>query len=532
MSFFQKTDNVTTTTHAFIKALGVKANYNYLKEKLLENINYPSLLAVSEILDGYQIENYAAELSPDDLLEVPLPCLAALNTEGGIFVLVNKVENGLVDWWHFKKGRQKDTIKSFVGQWNNVLLLARPSALSLEPKYAQNYRKELIYNGFNWLVTISIIIIFFAIFYLFISTNTFLISLLFLIKFLGCIIGALLLWRLIDKKNALIKSVCEVNSNINCDSVLDSKAATIGGVVSWSEIGFFYFLGGFLSLLLGLNHPPIIHYLLFLNLLALPYTVFSIYYQGFFLKQWCILCLITQLMLWIEFLIFSNSVGFSYSNIYDFNGLLILTISFLLPIVFWFSLKPILQKTVDINFYKSGMKSFQDTASVFFTLLREQRQVTDLPNGIITDGNLSSQNTILTVTHPYCSHCATGHLTIKQIISQKSVNIKSQLVFVSSNNEADKSSIFIKHLFSLDPILRNEALDFWFEQGNRNYESWSQKYPVNKITDEAVEIVQQHRHWFQQNKIERTPTFFINNFSLPKIYKIKDINRIASRIFS
>ena len=94
------------------------------------------------------------------------------------------------------------------------------------------------------------------------------------------------------------------------------------------------------------------------------------------------------------------------------------------------------------------------------------------------------------------------------------------------------SSIFIKHLFSLDPILRNEALDFWFEQGNRNYESWSQKYPVNKITDEAVEIVQQHRHWLQQNKIERIPTFFINNFSLPKLYKIEDINRIASRIFS
>ena len=34
--------------------------------------------------------------------------------------------------------------------------------------------------------------------------------------------------------------------------------------------------------------------LLGINILALPYTIFSVYYQWRVAKQWCVLCLVVQ----------------------------------------------------------------------------------------------------------------------------------------------------------------------------------------------------------------------------------------------
>lgn len=527
MTFFSKTGNVIETTYAFLQALNVKTNYNYLKERLIEHPDYPSLLAISEVFEDYKIENYAAQLSPNDLLEVPMPCLASLNIEGGIFALVNDVQNGIVNWWHFEKGKQQESIASFAEKWNGVLLLTQTSEASIEPNYTQNRQKILI----NWASIIGSILIFVIGFYLLFSVNVFSIILLCFIKFLGFVTSVFLLWRLVDRNNPSLKNICQINSNVNCDSVLDSKAATIGGILSWSEIGYFYFTGSLLSLLFTSNNQEVIQNLAFLNLLTLPYTVFSIYYQGFVLKKWCVLCIATQIILWLEFFTFNSLVSSFYQIFSNYKESLILIIAFLLPIVIWFSLKPIFQKVINSNFYEQNLKSFQNNIPVFFTLLRQERHVTQLPKILIYDGNLKAQNTILAVTHPYCSHCANNNKVLKQIICKNSDVLKSQIVFVSSNVKEDRSTVFVQHLFSLDAQIRNEALDFWFEESNKDFEFWSKKYPVMQITTNALEITEQHYAWCVQNDIIKTPTFFVNGYCLPKLYKIGDIKRIASRIF-
>ncbi|MDR3220154.1 MAG: vitamin K epoxide reductase family protein, partial [Dysgonamonadaceae bacterium] len=88
--------------------------------------------------------------------------------------------------------------------------------------------------------------------------------------------------------------------------------------------------------------PSLIFYLALINILALPYSFWSVWYQKFKAKQWCVLCLIVQVLLW---LIFAVNLGFGWIQLPDFNttslinwliiacifGTIILSINILIP---------------------------------------------------------------------------------------------------------------------------------------------------------------------------------------------------------
>ena len=82
MLFFRPVDNTIQVTRFLLKALDVRITHTKLKDELKNHSEYPSLLAVSEVLNSFEIDNYVIEATVKDLSEVPTPCLAALTTEG------------------------------------------------------------------------------------------------------------------------------------------------------------------------------------------------------------------------------------------------------------------------------------------------------------------------------------------------------------------------------------------------------------------------------------------------------------------
>jgi uncharacterized membrane protein len=172
-------------------------------------------------------------------------------------------------------------------------------------------------------------------------------SMLLLTKTLGLSVSFFLLWYMLDSNHPFLENICQNNNTTSCASVLQSEAATIGGVISWSEIGFFYFAGSFLALLLGSAQPPVLAIIGILNLLTLPYTFFSVYYQAFVIKKWCTLCLAIQIAFWMEFLIFFFGIGDYKIAVYtEGSPLMILFVcfSFGLPITVWYAIKSILKE--------------------------------------------------------------------------------------------------------------------------------------------------------------------------------------------
>ena len=132
----------------------------------------------------------------------------------------------------------------------------------------------------------------------------------------GAAVGIMLLIYEIEQNNPTLRKVCSIGKKTSCSAILNSQGAKIFGI-HWSVIGVSYFLGGLLSLLVtGMSHDILIIGA-WLSMLSLFYTVFSIYYQGFVIKQWCTLCLIVQGLLVLQFL--TALIGGFFANIANLN---------------------------------------------------------------------------------------------------------------------------------------------------------------------------------------------------------------------
>ena len=531
-------DNTFLSVRILLKHLEVRTSTTNLKDKLYNHPEYPSLDSVIDVFQSLNVSSLAINISSQELPEVPTPCLAALNTEGGTFAVIHEVSEGFVEWQHTEKGKQRETIESFAEKWEGVLLLAQADETSGEVDYQKNRRQEILSLVGSYLLLIGIISVFIATVFFFVNqSGSFSASFFFvlIVKFMGVAISSLLLWYLLDKQNPFLKNICQVGKSTNCNSVLNSKVATIGGILSWSEIGFFYFMGSFLALLFGLDSTNTICVLTCLNLSALPYTFFSVYYQGVVVKKWCILCLSVQILLWLEFIAFIFYRGkIKFPVLPSLKESLLLFIAFALPVIVWFVLKPIFQSALQTHSLNLRLRQFQNNPTIFKQLLSDEAQMFSiLPNmPIIEIGNSEAQNVITLATNPYCSTCAEAHKTIQKLIAENEETLKCQVVFTVSNDLKDIRNEFVRHLFSLKETEQVKALDFWFEMEEKDFKTWANRFPIDDIDKSVTETIKMHNFWCSKSMIRATPTFFINDHLLPDVYQIEDISRIASRIFT
>ena len=149
--------------------------------------------------------------------------------------------------------------------------------------------------------------------------------------------------------------VCFRGDHLDCHAVMNSPAAKLMGRIPMADLGVLYFSGGIILIAFSVVNPYFfdqIFLLSILNLLTLPYTIFSVTYQGFIIKKWCPLCLIVQLTFWLEFFHFFSflTAGIPRFRLMDF---LPLVWSFGLPILFWLLFRTPLKKSIqaDKNLY-------------------------------------------------------------------------------------------------------------------------------------------------------------------------------------
>ena len=161
----------------------------------------------------------------------------------------------------------------------------------------------------------------------------------------------------------------------NCDAILSGKQSKVFSWLSWSEVGFFYFTGGLLTLLLAGTITNSIVIIAYFNVLALPYTLFSVYYQGRVAKQWCVLCLSVQALL-----IFggANVIVTGYLlPIQDLDALVVVksALLYLVPVLFWYVLKPYLLERQEAKNIKREYLRIKFNTEIFETLLKKQKQI-------------------------------------------------------------------------------------------------------------------------------------------------------------
>ena len=530
--------NLTNVAVNYIKALKVPVTITSLQQQLTQNPFYPSLYSLSNTLDRFHIPHEAYKIEDDNFEQLTPPFIAYLKNQstGKDFVLVTLVTRDAVSY--ISEGQKVKTItkQEFLKNWERIVLQASPDANSGEKDYKVNRKKEIANSNTGRLLIISAIFLFALTLGFFFNSlpGHFAMSAgaLLTIKLLGLSATILLLIYETDKSNAFVKSICTAGKQTNCSAVLKSKAAKIFGM-SWSEAGFFYFASTFLFLLL----PGILYYdqiaaLSIANCLAAPYIVFSIYYQWKIVKQWCPLCLTVQGVLFVEliwsvvnfwmhpFLLHESPVGIGLS----------IAFCIALPMVVWFTIKPLILKAKDEVTFKAAYKRLQYNPDTFNHLLQQQPTAPDGYEDIgITIGNPHAANTIIKVCNPYCGPCAKAHLIIHEIVEQNK-DVKLKLIFTATNSEDDVRGMVAKHLLAIsskkDSRQTAHALDEWYLSSGKDYEGFARKYPLNGELKKQGKQIDEMKEWCDEAAITGTPTFFINGRQLPESYSISELKYI------
>ena len=203
--FTQPKDNAVAATYQYLKAIGAKVTEETVEETLKNHPDYPSLLAASDALNEWKVENVAAKIKPEQLGELPTPFLAYLAVEGGIFAVVKAVKDDAVEWTHTKEGFKREKTAEFLNKWNGVVLMAETNTDSGEKNFTENNKKEILSNLRTPVLLLGATLLVIGIFYYNFSTNWHYNAIL-LTKLAGIIVSSLLLWQSIDKIILLLKT--------------------------------------------------------------------------------------------------------------------------------------------------------------------------------------------------------------------------------------------------------------------------------------------------------------------------------------
>jgi uncharacterized membrane protein len=535
--FNQYEPNVKATI-AFLKLLKVKVNSKTINETLQNHPDWPTLLCITDSLNKWNIPNAAGKIEPNQIDQLPTPFIAYTNNREFPLAIVTEVTDKNIQL--YSKNYNQPTTENkedFLKNWTGIYLITEATVQSGEKDYVLNKRKAFINalipaSSFALLITLSFLFLYGTINNNLntLTDSTTGIYLQYVILFIGVIVTSLLLWYEIDKSNPLLQKVCTGIAKGNCNAILTGKQSKVFDWLSWSEVGFFYFSGSLLVLLFsGNNLAGAIAILGWLSLLALPYTVFSIYYQWRVAKQWCVLCLAVQALLVLCAVNIVSHNFLSSFSVFPMALILKSALYFLLPVLLWYAIKPFILKMQEAKNTKREYLRIKFNTEIFETLLKKQKAMTVTANGLGIDiGNPNATNTLIKVCNPYCGPCAKAHPKIDKLL-EDIPNLKVKIIFTTPNQPEEAAYKPVSHLLAINEQDNNEknikqALDDWYLNDKKDYEIFANKYPMNgQLTKQGYKIELMEK-WCKVMDINFTPTFFINDYQLPDAYSIEDLN--------
>lgn len=533
-------ENYINTVHCLVKDLHVKVTATTISRRLREHPDFPSLLSISDSLKAWKIENLAIRIAADKLPDLPLPFITKLRVNRKYSMCVVKefnhhqvtVSEGTSSKW------KKMPYDEFLQSWQGVVLLTESTGDSGEKEYKKIRTRENV----NRALIVTAIALVLAVYGVNTGFSFYNIGLaawpalsLLTLKLLGCLIGVLLLWFEMDEHNPALQKVCHLGRKLNCRAILTSKAAKIGSFLTWSDAGFIYFVGGFLTLNINGVQPSAVTLLSCITLLALPYSLFSIYYQWRVAKQWCILCLSVQAIFITEFIV-SLSGGLYLTTLIEnipAKVILITIASFIIPAVAWLLLKPWILSAKENNTTKTSLARLKYNPQIFTSVLLHQKPMEHVATGLgIVLGNPAAKYKIIKVCNPYCKPCAAAHTTIDEIL-QTNNDVQVQIIFTATGNENDKKTIPARHLMAIaakgDKHMVESALNDWYNAPDKDYEVFAQKYKMNGELQQQETRIREMSDWCNKTGIMFTPTFFVNGFQLPAMYKVADLKYLLEQ---
>jgi hypothetical protein len=517
MALLKKSPNKNVLT-ILLTLLKVKYTSAFANKYFNEHPHKYNLLGLSQMLLTYGINNGGAYIKDkdNDIFNIQTPFVAHA---GGEFMVVNEVSSDAVSYyWNGLNIHQQ--IKQFTEGWTGFVLLVDRNENSIEPDYNKNRKIEFISSLQRFILLLALcglFILFFAKHSVY--TNLWM-TMAMLINLIGVYIGCLLVIKQINIHSDYADKICSLFKQGNCNDVLESKASKFIGLIGWSEIGLGYFISNIIILLFS---SELISYLSIINILVLPYSFWSIWYQKRKAKQWCPLCLIVMCLLWLLF--FSNlNSGFLILPHAKIIDLVYVAGIYLIPTLVINRLLPKLSEANKIEQITQEINSLKANEDIIITLLKQQPFFeSDKSTSKIIFGNPDANIVVTILTNPHCNPCAKMHSRVEKLL-EKTNNLCIRYVFSSFEESLDISNKFLIAAYMSNTTEKAKAIfSEWFEKEKYSKEAFFLKYNLPLETPEVMDEFHRHKRWIEKTKITSTPTILVSGIKLPSSYKIEDL---------
>lgn len=489
-----------------------------LRFQIESHPSYPSLHAITGVLDHFNIENVAADVpvNKETLEQLPECYLVQINGDKGQSLAVVQKKNADYIIYNSEGKKKKINEIEFLNQFTGIIVAVEKTD-SISSSAKSQVTQVTRYLG---VIILTGLVTFFTL-----KNNNSLSSVLHLIlSFIGLLISAAIVKQELGLQTSLGDAFCSgVDDKKDCDAVLTSKGAELIGGYKLSDFSILYF-----SILVTLTFvqisSPLLSYAI--SLVAIPITLYSIYYQYAIVKKWCMLCLSIVGVLWLQAAI--PLVTGIVAPDFSLNALMIFGLISITSWLGWSYVKPLIKEVTDLRKDKVEAIKFKRNFALFEGMLNKalfvDTAITSKEEIVL--GNKHANLELVIVTNPFCGHCKPVHKQVEEILNKYNDKVKIRIRF--NVNTDDKEGNPVKITSKLLEIYKEEgqvacllAMSEIYEVGNSV--AWLKNWGNCKDVDTYVDELKIEKEWCKNNGINFTPEILINGKSFPKEYNRTDL---------
>ncbi|KAA3620332.1 MAG: hypothetical protein DWP94_12805 [Flavobacterium sp.] len=515
-------DQLYSLLQRLLERNNIRLDREELKLQLVSHPSYPSLHALTGVLEHFRVPNAALKVpvNHEVLSNTPNHFLATLKIHDRDTLSLVERKSDRIYITNGDDKRSTLTIDEFLTQWSGIIVV-------IENESGIDSGKARFSGKLSMIILLTITLLLSA--YIISNHTSWFSTLHFLLGLIGIGISSLILQHENGMNSGSLQAFCNLSQNTSCDAVLESKGASLTGDIKLSDLSLIFFASVAIGWLIGtqLNVSMVDFYAL-LGILTVPVVGYSVVYQAVIVKKWCLLCLGIScvLLLQVAFLLTGGSL--SSSVFFDYKPALIFISSLLLSSALWLQIKPLIRNKSLLNKLKVEHFKFKRKFSLFNALYSQQTKISDIGSipGELVFGKEQVPLKLILVTNPYCGFCKQAHRDMETLLRKAEGKINLTIRFlVDVNDPGSDIHLITSEILRIYNISGQEkamaALNEVYAD-TANLAQWitEKGLEVNTAYDS---ILQSQKNWATENGINFTPALYLNNVQFPKEYERTDL---------
>ncbi|SDE90804.1 vitamin K epoxide reductase family protein [Epilithonimonas hungarica] len=480
--------------------------------------DYPSLLAFTDAFSFFKIPNIATKIYADQIENLPNSFVALLGDIGDNrkedYLSHITEKNGKYHFTH-EKQTKKLNIAELKQYWKDIVFLAEKSENFADTKPKSTSVTNMMVCIFALLV-LGIVYLFSASIFAVLFGTIYMAGIFLSIEALKSELGI---------ESTVSKNMCNIVANADCAQVINSDKNTWLKSFKISDVSIWFFSSELLSLLLFSVYGVTENYfalLIFSLVLAIPMTLYSIYFQYKVEKKWCPICLSIIALIYVQLLLLVINHPAYWS--FNLKNVTLFVFGFAVVAFSIYMIKPFLLNIKNLKENNIKNLRFKRNYTIFKNNLEKEEQQFFISENLVL-GNLNSKLKISIITSPLCGYCKKAHEILHEILKNNYENLCISIRFnyreFFDNNTQDLFCRLLEIHKEKGDFAFCDALQNWFE--TKNLKEWLLKFgePVNSEQSKNGLLLIAAEN--ESKNLNFTPNIFINQYKFPDLYDNQDL---------